>query len=156
MQPGTPRRHSITFEYQHYLPFRGCGMPARQTGARLRGLCPARHIRGAYVPARQVARSSSIKAYDPSCGTCPLGALRQWPLSTVRLAAATSCWCCGYNPDAFKIAGMTRRTTKKERRAQLQVRLLGELPWRASSEAPFTRLAVLFYAPGRGEQRTLP
>ena len=43
-----------------------------------------------------------------------------------------------YNPDAFKIAGVTRRTTKKERHAQL-IRLLGELLAR-EPEAPF-----LFY-----------
>ena len=43
-----------------------------------------------------------------------------------------------YNPDAFKIAGVTRRTTKKERHAQL-----GELLAR-EPEAPFTRL-FLFY-----------
>ena len=42
-----------------------------------------------------------------------------------------------YNPDAFKIAGVTRRTAKKERHAQL-IRLLGGLLAR-EPEAPFTR-----------------
>ena len=60
---------------------------------------------------------SSIRLYDPSCD--------------VR-----------YNPDVFKIAGVTRRTTKKERHAQL-IRLLGGLLAR-KPEAPFTRL-FLFY-----------
>ena len=49
-----------------------------------------------------------------------------------------------YNTDAFKIAGATRRTSKKERHAQL-ICLLGELLAR-EPEAPFTRLFLFHWS----------
>ena len=71
------------------------------------------------------------------------------PTTPAATCAGTSTWppawkllVLRYNPDTFKIAGMTRRTTKKERHAQL-IRLLGELLAREPEE-PFTRL-FLFY-----------
>ena len=78
------------------------------------------------------------KAYDPSCDV-----RRDFDMAaSVALGSGHKLLVLRYNPDAFKIAGVTRRTTKKERRAQL-IRLLGELLAR-EPEAPFTRL-FLFY-----------
>ena len=73
------------------------------------------------------------KAYDPSCDV-----RRGFDMAaSVAIGSGHKLLVLRYNPDAFKIAGMTRRTTKKERRAQL-IRLLGELLAR-EPEAPFTR-----------------
>ena len=78
------------------------------------------------------------KAYDPSCDV-----RRDFDMAaSVALGSGHKLLVLRYNPDAFKIAGVTRRTTKKERHAQL-IRLLGELLAR-EPEAPFTRL-FLFY-----------
>ena len=78
------------------------------------------------------------KAYDPSCDV-----RRDFDMAaSVALGSGHKLLVLRYNPDAFKIAGVTRRTAKKERHAQL-IRLLGELLAR-EPEAPFTRL-FLFY-----------
>ena len=66
------------------------------------------------------------KAYDPSCDV-----RRDFDMAaSVALGSGHKLLVLRYNPDAFKIAGVTRRTTKKERHAQL-IRLLGELLARA-------------------------
>ena len=112
------RDAQITFEYQHYLPFRGCGL---ESGYVLLEVDEEQH-----------------KAYDPSCDV-----RRDFDMAaSVALGSGHKLLVLRYNPDAFKIAGVTRRTTKKERHAQL-IRLLGELLAR-EPEAPFTRL-FLFY-----------
>ena len=103
-------------------------------GPRLRGLCPAGSVglRPAEVDKEQ------HKAYDPSCDV-----RRDFDMAaSVALGSGHKLLVLRFNPDAFKIAGMTRWTTKKERHAQL-IRLLGELLAR-EPEAPFTRL-FLFY-----------
>ena len=83
------------------------------------------------------------KAYDPSCDV-----RRDFNMAaSVALGSGHKLLVLRYNPDAFKIAGMTRRTTKKERRAQL-IRLLGELLAR-KPEAPFTRLFFSTIGPWR-------
>ena len=77
------------------------------------------------------------KAYDPSCDV-----RRDFDMAASVALGSGHKLLVRYNPDGFKIAGMTRRTTKKERHAQL-IRLLGELLAR-EPEALFTRL-FLFY-----------
>ena len=46
--------------------------------------------------------------------------------ASVALGSSSKLLVLRYNPDAFKIAGVTRRASKKERHAQL-IRVLGEL-----------------------------
>ena len=49
-------------------------------------------------------------AYDPSCD-----ARRDFDMAaSVALGSGRTLLVLRYNPDAFKIAGVTRRTTKKE------------------------------------------
>ena len=106
------RDAQITFEYQHHLPFRGCGLESETAHAFADFALPTPW---GYVQEQH-------RAYDPSCD-----ARRDFDMAaSVALGSGHKLLVLRYNPDAFKIAGMTRRTTKKERRAQL-IRLLGEL-----------------------------
>ena len=127
------RDAQIAFEYQHHLPFRGCGLESETAHAYADFALPAPW---GYVLLE--VDEEQHKAYDPSCDV-----RRDFDMAaSVALGSGHKLLVLRYNPDAFKIAGMTRRTTKKERHAQL-IRLLGELLAR-EPEAPFTRL-FLFY-----------
>ena len=127
------RDAQITFEYQHYLPFRGCGLESETAHAYADFALP---MPWGYVLLE--VDEEQRKAYDPSCDV-----RRDFDMAaSVALGSGRKLLVLRYNPDAFKIAGVTRRTTKKERHAQL-IRLLGELLAR-EPEAPFTRL-FLFY-----------
>ena len=127
------RDAQIAFEYQHYLPFRGCGLESETAHAFADFALPTPW---GYVLLE--VDEEQHKAYDPSCDV-----RRDFDMAaSVALGSGHKLLVLRYNPDAFKIAGMTRRTTKKERHAQL-IRLLGELLAR-EPEAPFTRL-FLFY-----------
>ena len=127
------RDAQITFEYQHYLPFRGCGLESETAHAFADFALPTPW---GYVLLE--VDEEQHKAYDPSCDV-----RRDFDMAaSVALGSGHKLLVLRYNPDAFKIAGVTRRTTKKERHAQL-IRLLGELLAR-EPEAPFTRL-FLFY-----------
>ena len=127
------RDAQITFEYQHYLPFRGCGLESETAHAFADFALPTPW---GYVLLE--VDEEQHKAYDPSCDM-----RRDFDMAaSVALGSGHKLLVLRYNPDAFKIAGVTRQTTKKERHAQL-IRLLGELLAR-EPEAPFTRL-FLFY-----------
>ena len=127
------RDAQIVFEYQHHLPFRGCGLESETAHAYADFALPTSW---GYVLLE--VDEEQHKAYDPSCD-----ARRDFDMAaSVALGSGHKLLVLRYNPDAFKIAGVTRRTTKKERHAQL-IRLLGELLAR-EPEAPFTRL-FLFY-----------
>ena len=122
------RDAQITFEYQRYLPFHGCGLESETAHAYADFALPTPW---GYVLLE--VDEEQRKAYDPSCDV-----RRDFDMAaSVALGSGHKLLVLRYNPDAFKIAGVTRRTTKKERRAQL-IRLLGK------PEAPFTRL-FLFY-----------
>ena len=122
-----------SFEYQHYLPFRGCGLESGTAHAFVDFALPTPW---GYVLLE--VDEEQHKAYNPSCD-----ARKDFDMAaSVALGSGHKLLVLRYNPDAFKIAGMTRRTTKKERHAQL-ICLLGELLAR-EPEAPFTRL-FLFY-----------
>ena len=137
------RDAQITFEYQHYLPFRGCGLES-ETAHAFADFALA--TPWGYVLLE--VDEEQHKVYDPSCDV-----RRDFDMAaSVALGSGRKLLVLRYNPDAFKIAGMTRRTTKKERHAQL-IRLLGELLAR-EPEAPFTRL-FLFYDRA-AENNTLP
>ena len=137
------RDAQITFEYQHYLPFRGCGLESETAHAFADFALPTPW---GYVLLE--VDEEQHKAYDPSCDV-----RRDFDMAaSVALGSGHKLLVLRYNPDAFKIAGVTRRTTKKERHAQL-IRLLGELLAR-EPEAPFTRL-FLFYDRA-AENNTLP
>ena len=137
------RDAQIVFEYQHYLPFRGCGLESETAHAFTDFALP--------TPWRYVlleVDEEQHKAYDPSCDV-----RRDFDTAaSVALGSGHKLLVLRYNPDAFKIAGMTWRTSNKERHAQL-IRLLGELLAR-EPEAPFTRL-FLFYDRA-AENSTLP
>ena len=119
------RDAQIAFEYQHHLPFRGCGLGSETAHAFADFALPAPW---GYVLLE--VDEEQHKAYDPSCDV-------RRDFDMVALGSGHKLLALRYNPDAFKIAGMTRRTTKKERHAQL-IRQLGGL---------------LAREPGRGEQR---
>ena len=127
------RDAQIAFEYQHHLPFRGCGLESETAHAYADFALPAPW---GYVLLE--VDEEQHKAYDPSCDV-----RRDFDMAaSVALGSGHKLLVLRYNPDAFKIAGVTQRTTKKERHAQL-IRLLGGLLAR-ELEAPFTRL-FLFY-----------
>ena len=129
------RDAQITFEYQHHLPFRGCGLESETAHAYADFALPTSW---GYVLLE--VDEEQHNAYDPSCD-----ARRDFDMAaSVALGSGHKLLVLRYNPDAFKIAGVTRRTTKKERHAQL-IRLLGEL---LAFRPPLSLLR-----PGRGEQR---
>ena len=122
------RDAQITFEYQHYH-----GLESETAHAFADFALPTPW---GYVLLE--VDEEQHKAYDPSCGV-----RRDFDMAaSVALGSGHKLLVLRYNPDAFKIAGVTRRTTKKERHAQL-IRLLGGL-LACEPEAPFTRL-FLFY-----------
>ena len=132
------RDAQIAFEYQHHLPFRGCGLESETAHTFADFALPTPW---GYVLLE--VDEEQHKAYDPSCDVrrdCDMAA-------SVGLGSGHKLLVLRYNPDAFKIAGMTRRTTKKERHAQLIRRASC---WRASRRPPLSLLR-----PGRGEQRRL-
>ena len=123
------RDAQIAFEYQRYL----CGLESETAHAYADFALPTPW---GYVLLE--VDEEQHKAYDPSCDV-----RRDFDMAaSVALGSGRKLLVLRYNPDAFKIASVTRRTTKKERHAQL-IRLLGELLAR-EPEAPFTRL-FLFY-----------
>ena len=102
------RDAQITFEYQHYLPFRGCGLES-ETAHAFADFALA--TPWGYVLLE--VDEEQHKVYDPSCDVG-----RDFDMAaSVALGSGHKLLVLRYNPDAFKIAGMTRRTTKKERHA---------------------------------------
>ena len=111
------RDAQIAFKYQHHLPFRGCGLELETAHTFADFAVPTPW---GYVLV-EVAEEQH-KAYDPSCNV-----RRDFDMAaSVALGSGHKLLVLRYNPDAFKIAGMTRQTSKKKYHAQL-IRLLGGL-----------------------------
>ena len=133
------RDAQIAFEYQHHLPFRGCGLESETAHAYADFALPAPW---GYVLLE--VDEEQHKAYDPSCDV-----RRDFDMAaSVALGSGHKLLVLRYNPDAFKIAGVTRRTTKKERHAQL-IRLLAGC-WRAGRR----RLSPASFSSTTGPRRT--
>ncbi|OLP73031.1 hypothetical protein AK812_SmicGene47906 [Symbiodinium microadriaticum] len=122
-------KSGIQFEYQHHLPFRGCGLESETTGAF------ADFVRGAIILEVDESQHSH---QDPSCDV-----RRDFEMAaSVALGSQHKLAIVRYNPDAFKVAGRTIRTPKTERHPKL-LQLLHSL-LQEEPERPFQRL-FLFY-----------
>ena len=129
----------IAFEYQHHLPFRGCGLGLETAHAFADFALPTPW---GYVLLE--VDEEQHKAYDPSCDV-----RRDFDMAA-SVALGSGHKLLRYNPDAFKIAGVTRRTTKKERHAADPP--AGRAVGARAGGAFHPPLSLL--RPGRGEQRS--
>jgi hypothetical protein len=127
------RDAGLEFTYQHHLPFKGCGLDSETTCAYADFVLHTSW--GAIILEVDEQQHSH---YDPSCDV-----RRDFDMAaSVALGSGGKLLILRYNPDAFKVGGVTRTTTKKERHAKL-LTLLGEL--RAKEpDLPLSRL-FMFY-----------
>ena len=89
------RDAQITFEYQHHLPFRGCGLESETAHAYVDFALP---MPWGYVLLE--VDEEQHKAYDPSCDV-----RRDFDMAaSVALGSGGKLLVLRYNPDAFKIA----------------------------------------------------
>ena len=123
----------LQFEYQHHLPFRGCGLESETQRAFADFVLYASW--GAVI---LEVDENQHRERDPSCDV-----RRDFDMAaSVALGSQHKLTIVRYNPDAFKVAGRAVRTPKKERHAhllQLLHSLLQEEP-----ERQFQRL-FLYY-----------
>jgi hypothetical protein len=127
------RDAGVDFSYQHYLPFRGCGLDSETAHAYADFVVLTTW--GAVV--LEVDEDQHAH-YAPSCDV-----RRDFDMAaSVSLGSGGKLVVVRYNPDTFKVAGATCRAAKKERQGRLLV-LLGELQ-AAEPQLPFSRL-FLFY-----------
>ena len=100
----------IEFEYQYHLPFKSCGLESETACA---------YIDFAILTVWGVilleVDEFQHAAYDPSCDV-----RRDFDsCASIALGSQQKAVVLRYNPDAFKIGGKTRFTTKKKRQAKL-------------------------------------
>ena len=100
----------ICFEYQKHLPFRGCGLASETMHAYI-DFC----IQMTWGVILLECDENQHHTYDPSCDV-----RRDFDsCASIALGSQHKAVVLRYNPDAFKIGGATRRTTKKERQQKL-------------------------------------
>ena len=126
-------KSGLLFEYQHHLPFRGCGLESETSRAFADFVL--------YTPWGAIILEVDERQHshqDPSCDV-----RRDFDMAaSVALGSQHKLAIVRYNPDPFKVAGRTVRTAKNARHSKLLEllhRLLQEKP-----ERPFQRL-FLFY-----------
>jgi hypothetical protein len=126
------RDAGVEFSYQHYVPFKNCGLESETNYAYADFV-----IHTAWGAIILEVDEQQHAHYDASCDV-----RRDFDMAaSVSMGSGGKLVIIRFNPDAFKIGGVTRRTTKKERHAKLLV-LLGEL--RCEPEQRLSRL-FLFY-----------
>ena len=136
------REAGIQFVCQQHLPFAACGL-ASETRYALADFS----ILTSWGAILVEVDESQHKQYDPSCDV-----RRDFDIAaSVALGSGHKLVVLRYNPDEFKIGGVTFRMAKRERHARL-LTLLGRLQG-AEPATPFTRL-FLFY--DRAEGSVLP
>ena len=134
------REAGIQFDYQLYLPFTSCGLDSETRHA-----FADFSILTSWGAILLEIDEEEHKYYDPSCDV-----RRDFDIAaSVALGSGHKLVILRYNPDAFRLGGVTCRVTKRERHARL-LTLLGRLQ-AAEPATPFERL-FLFYdrAPGSG------
>jgi hypothetical protein len=100
----------VCFEYQKHLPFRSCGLTSETAYAYIDFA-----IQKSWGVILLECDEDQHKAYDPSCD------LRRDfdSCASIALGSQHKAVVLRYNPDAFKVAGVTRRTSKKDRQQKL-------------------------------------
>jgi hypothetical protein len=100
----------ISFDYQVYLPFKTCGLESE-----------TRHAFADFVIARPWGNivlevdEEQHSAYDPSCDP-----RRDFDIfASVTMGSAEKVVILRYNPDPYKVGGVTRPTSQKERLQRL-------------------------------------
>jgi hypothetical protein len=132
------RDAGLEFTYQHYVPFKSCGLESETKYAYADFVLHTTW--GAII--LEVDEEQHAH-YDPSCDV-----RRDFDVSaSVSLGSGGKLVIVRFNPDAFKVGGVTLRTTKKERHAKLLM-LLGEL----RAQEPELRLSRLFLFYDRAAQ----
>ena len=122
--------HHISFEYQRYIAFAGCGLTSETQHAFLDFLIPQRW---GYVVLE--CDEEAHRAYDPSCDP-----RRDFDIAaSIAMGSGHKLRIIRYNPDSFKVDGVTRRVSKA---ARIE-RLLGTLS-RPEPSGALERL-FLFY-----------
>ena len=100
----------VTFQYQHHIPFKACGLNSETKHARLDFLVATEW---GYVIIE--VDELQHKSYDPSCDV-----RRDFDVAAaVTLGSAHKLRILHFNPDAFRVDGKTRTTGKKDRIAKL-------------------------------------
>jgi hypothetical protein len=104
------QKENINFEYQKHLPFRSCGLASETAYAYIDFA-----IQKPWGVILLECDEDQHKAYDPSCD------LRRDfdSCASIALGSQHKAVVLRYNPDAFKVAGVTRRTSKKDRQQKL-------------------------------------
>jgi len=104
------QKAGVDFEYQKHLPFRSCGLASETAWAWI-DFCILTVWGVILLECDEMQHS----AYDPSCDV-----RRDFDsCASIALGSRQKAVILRYNPDAFKIGGQTRYTTKKERHAKL-------------------------------------
>ena len=125
------RDAGVQFEYQHYLPFRGCGLESETRCAFADFVI--------YKPWGVLILEVDEGQHSHQDASCDVR--RDFDMAaSVALGSAQKIVVLRYNPDAYKVAGATRPTTAKVRRETL-VKTIQELV----EPAAFRRL-FLFYS----------
>jgi hypothetical protein len=136
------RGAKLDFSYQHYQPFKGCGLDSETAHAYADFVFHTTW--GAIILEVDEQQHSH---YDPSCDV-----RRDFDMmASVSLGSGGKLVVVRYNPDAFKVDGATLRTSKKERHAKLLM-LLGEL----QAHEPELRFSRLFLFYDRARDGALP
>ena len=126
------REAGIQFEYQHYLPFATCGLASETQRAFVDFV-----IMTAWGAILLEVDEDQHNHYDLSCDV-----RRDFDIAaSVALGSGHKLVILRYNPDAFKVGGVTRRTSKRERHAKL-LALIGRL--QVEPAAPFERLFLSY------------
>ena len=130
----------IEFEYQKYIPFRGCGLGSETACAYL-DFAIATHW-GIIIPEVDEKQHCS---YPVSCDV-----RRDFDIyASIAMGSGQKVAILRYNPDEFRIDGKTLRTTAKERQRRL-VEVLRA--WIAEDPAPNLPFARFFlYYDGQSE-----
>ena len=106
----TLQEAGFNFEYQKHLPFRGCGLQSETAHAYV-DFC----IHMSWGVILLECDEDQHMAYDPSCDV-----RRDFDsCASITMGSRHKAVVLRYNPDAFRVGGVTRRTTKKERQKKL-------------------------------------
>ena len=104
------QKENINFEYQMLLPFRSCGLASETQRAYIDFV-----IQKPWGAILLECDEEQHKAYDPSCDL-----RRDYDsCASIALGSQHKAVVLRYNPDAFKVGGVTRRTSKKDRQQKL-------------------------------------
>ena len=126
-------KSGIQFDYQHHLPFRGCGLESETTRALADFVL--------YAPWGAIILEVDENQHGHQDSSCDVR--RDFDMvASIALGSQHKLAIVRYNPDAFKVAGRTVRTPKTERHPKL-LQLLHSL-MQEEPEKSFQRL-FLFY-----------